>query len=91
MPTELPIPKAVNRRNLVIREVCDRHGNVLDYLVVAHDGSPESMIQAAKRVSERMFELFEDASNIASQILATDDVGVPRWSISPNFKLLTEI
>lgn len=78
-------------RNRVIRQVCDRYGNVLDYVVEGHDGSPEGMIAAAQRVSKQMFDLYEDASNIASQIVATDEHGRPRWSISPNFRVLTEI
>lgn len=78
-------------RNLVIRQVCDRHGAVLDHLVERHDGSPQDMIAAAERVSRRMFALYDDASNIASQIIATDETGIARWTISQNFRFIIEI
>lgn len=78
-------------RNLVIRQICNRYGEVVDHLVERHDGSPENMVAAAERVSRRMFELYDDASNINSPIVATDERGLPRWTISPNFRVITEL
>jgi len=78
-------------RNLVIRQVCSRYGEAFDHLVERHDGSPESMVAAAERVSRRMFELYDDASNINSRLVATDERGLPRWTISPNFRVITEL
>ncbi len=79
------------RRNFVIRQVRDRDGNVLDYLAEPHCGSIESITAAAQRLSDRMFLLFDDASNIESPILATDGDAVPRWSISPNFRIIEQL
>lgn len=79
-----------NRANLVIRQVCNRHGDVLDYLTEGYDGSQRDMIAAAKRLSERMFVLYDDVSNIASRIVATDEQGNARWTISQNFQIVIE-
>ena len=75
----------------VIRQVQDRAGHVLGYIAAKHDGTPVGMITAAKAVTDRMFWVFDDASNINSAIIATDASGVPRWMISPNFRFITEI
>jgi hypothetical protein len=91
MTQSQPIRISRRGRNLIIRQVCSRYGEVFDHLVERHDGSPEGMIAAADRVSQRMFELYDDASNIASQIVATDERGLPRWTISPNFRVITKL
>jgi len=90
MKNNLLTTKAASRRNLVIRQVCDRHGQVLDYLTAPHSGSMASIIAAAKQITDQMFLLFNDASNIESRIVATDDYGTPRWTISPNFQVIEE-
>ena len=86
-PTELVGWKPLT----IIRQVRDRAGHVLGYIAAKHDGTPVGMITAAKAVTDRMFMLFDDASNINSLIIATDAGGVPRWLISPNFRFITEI
>jgi hypothetical protein len=91
MPQSQPIRISRRRRNLVIRQVCSHYGQVFDHLVERHDGSPEGMIAAADRVSQRMFDLYDDASNIASQIVATDEHGRPRWTISANLRVITKL
>jgi hypothetical protein len=49
------------------------------------------MVAAARRVSDEMFLAFDEVSNINSAILATDGSGGPRWTISPNFRVIEEI
>ncbi len=77
--------------NIVIREACDRDGVVLGHLVASHDGTPEGIVAAARRATQRMFDTFADASNVNSRIIATDTTGRPRWSVSPNFAVLEEL
>ncbi len=80
-----------NYANVVIRKACDRNGNPIGTVIERHDGTPAGVIAAARRVSERMFIDYPDASNVQSRIGATDPDGAPRWSISPNFTHLAEI
>ena len=77
--------------NTVVRQACDRCGRVLGHFASAHDGTPEGMVAAARRVSDEMFLAFDEVSNINSAILATDETGAPRWTISPNFRVIEEI
>jgi hypothetical protein len=77
--------------NIVVRDVRDRDGYKLGRLVEAHDGTESGVIEAARRVSDRMFAEYSDASNIESRICATDTRGKPKWAISPNFNHLAEI
>lgn len=77
--------------NTVVRQACDRCGRVLGHFASAHDGTPEGMVAAAKRVSDEMFLAFDEVSNINSAILATDERGEPRWTISPNFRVIEEV
>ena len=84
------LPARHVRSNLTIRQVRTAGGILLGYLTERHDGSPESMLEAARRITEQMFRCFPDASNIQSLILATDRTGRPRWSISQNFRFITE-
>lgn len=85
------VERPVNVPNTVVRQACDRYGQVLGYFTTRYDGSPETMIAAAKRVTEAMFLAFDEVSNISSAILATDAAGQTRWTISPNFRVITEI
>lgn len=92
MTRSQPIIQITRRgRNLVIRRACSRHGEVLGHLVEHHNGSHAGMVAAAKRVSRRMFEWYDEASNINSQIVATDEHGLPRWTISPNFRVVSQL
>ena len=84
-------PASAYYRNVVIRQVCDYDGIALGVVVELHDGTPEGIIQAARRATERMFAEHSAASNIQSRMLASDSDGLPRWSISPNFQQLAEI
>ena len=77
--------------NVVIREACDRDGVALGHLVASHDGTPEGIVAAARRATQRMFNTFADASNVNSRIIATDATGRPRWSVSPNFQVIEEL
>jgi len=77
--------------NVVIREACDRDGIVLGHLVASHDGTPEGIVAAARRATQRMFDAFADVSNVNSRIIATDASGRPRWSVSPNFAVIEEL
>ncbi|MCL4198915.1 MAG: hypothetical protein KJZ69_15615 [Phycisphaerales bacterium] len=77
--------------NVVIREACDRDGIVLGHLVASHDGTPEGIVAAARRATQRMFDAFTDASNVNSRIIATDASGRPRWGVSPNFQVIEEL
>ncbi len=77
--------------NIVIREACDRDGVVLGHLVASHDGTPDGLVAAARRATQRMFAAFADACNVNSRIIATDGSGRPRWSLSPNFALIEEL
>ncbi|MCC7193498.1 MAG: hypothetical protein IT444_12020, partial [Phycisphaeraceae bacterium] len=73
MTRSQPIIQITRRgRNLVIRQVCSRYGEVIDHLVERHNGSPVGMVAAAERASRRMFERYDEASNINSPIVATD-------------------
>jgi len=91
MNTTITNIRACGLKNTVIRQICDRHANVIIYLAERHDGTPQGMLEAAKRVSRRMFDTFDDASNIESMIIATDADGKARWSISQNFRIVTEL
>jgi hypothetical protein len=77
--------------NIVVRDVRDRDGYKLGRLVEAHDGTESGVIEAARRVSDRMFAEYSDASNIESRMCATDTTGKPKWAVSPNFLHLAEI
>lgn len=77
--------------NVVIRKACDRDGIVLGHLVASHDGTPEGIVAAARRATQRMFDAFADVSNVSSRIIATDASGRPRWTVSPNFAVIEEL
>jgi hypothetical protein len=77
--------------NVVVRDVRDRDGHKLGRLIEPHDGTESGVIAAAKRVSDRMFVEYSDASNIESRLCATDASGKPKWAVSPNFLHLAEI
>ncbi|GEM_PF-2383121 len=77
--------------NIIIREACDRDGVVLGHLVTSHDGTPEGIVAATRRATQRMLDAFADACNVNSRIIATDAAGKPRWSVSPNFAVLEEL
>jgi hypothetical protein len=83
--------RPVARRNLVVRDVCDRNGNRLGTLVERHDSTEAGIIAAAQRATDQMYADYPEASNIQSRIGATDATGKPKWSISPNFSHLAEI
>lgn len=85
------VRKLLSYRNVVIRQVCDCDGNALGVVVELHDGTPEGIIHAARRATERMFAQYPVASNIQSRILASDSDGLPRLCISPDFQQLAEI
>ncbi|SRR5579884_3267600 len=82
---------SVRYRNVVIRQVCDREGNVIGVIGETHDGTPEGIIHGASKATEQMFAQYDCASNIQSRMIASDSNGLPRWSISPNFQHLAEI
>lgn len=84
-------PKGKVAANAVIRQARDRAGLVLGHIAAKHDGTPAGMIAAARHVSDEMFIAFDDASNINSTILATDETGAVRWTISPNFRFIEEV
>ena len=84
VPTTVPA-------NLVIRQVCDSDAVCQGYESMRYDGTPEDAIRVAEIVSNRVFEKYEDASNIQSAIIATNENGKPRWAIWPNFKGMEEI
>ena len=77
--------------NTVVRQARDRSDRVLGHITARHDGTTEGMVAAAKRASDRMFLAFDEVSNINSEIVATDEIGAPRWTISPNFRVIEEI
>ena len=77
--------------NVLVRDVRDRDGCKLGRILEQHDGTEAGMIEAARRVSDRMFVEYSDASNIESRMCATDARGKPKWAISPNFNHLAEI
>ncbi len=92
MARSQPIIQITRRgRNLVIRQVCSRQGEVIDHLAERHDGTPVGMVAAASRASRRMFERYDEASNINSPIVATDEHGLLRWAISPNFRVVSQL
>ena len=77
--------------NVVVRDVRDRDGYKLGKILEQHDGTESGVIEAARRVSDRMFAEYSDASNIESRMCATDASGKPKWAVSPNFLHLAEI
>jgi hypothetical protein len=78
-------------RNIVVRDVRDRNGMRLAALAAHHDGTAAGIVSTARRLTDRMYAEFPEASNIESRIAATDNVGKPNWVISPNFNHLAEI
>ena len=76
--------------NTVIRQARDRDGRLLGHFASKHDGTPAGIVAAAKHVSDEMFLTLNDVSNINSAILATDETGAARWTISPNFRHIEE-
>ncbi|MCL4199556.1 MAG: hypothetical protein KJZ69_18835 [Phycisphaerales bacterium] len=89
--TRITRRRSATAPNIVIREACDRDGIVLGHLVASHDGTPESIVAAARRATQRMFDAFADVSNVSSRIIATDASGRPRWGVSPNFQIIEEL
>ncbi len=77
--------------NLVVRDVRDFEGHSIAVLTEPYDGTESGAIEAARRVSERMFREYPRASNIESRIGATDEQGNPKWAISPNFRSISEV
>lgn len=77
--------------NVVIRDVRDRDGHRLGRVIEPHDGTESAVIAAARRVTERMFAEYFDASNVESRICATDSNGKLKWAISPNFAHIAEV
>jgi hypothetical protein len=78
--------------NTVVREVCNDDGRRLGMLSGQYDGTPEDMVRVAQLVTDQMFDEYgADCSNMESGIVATDESGVPKWKISPNFRHVEEI
>lgn len=81
----------LDRTNIVVRDVRGRGGISVCVIVARHDGTAAGIIASARKITYRMYADYPEASNIQSRIVATDDTGKPRWSISPNFLHLAEI
>jgi|GEM_PF-2906138 len=77
--------------NTVFRIVRDSEGELLDILAYKYDGSKESAIKAAEKVTHQMYAFYPDASNIESIIGASDADGYPKYTISPNFRHIADV
>jgi hypothetical protein len=90
---DAPTPPATRnpRANVVIRDVRDRDGNKLGDIIEPYDGTETGARKAAERASNRMWDGYQDASNIQSRIGATDENGRPKWAISPNFAHISPV
>ena len=82
------MPKLIN---VVIRDVRDRYGHRLARLTQPHDCTEAGILDAARTVTEQMFALYFDASNVESRMCATDANGKVKWAISPNFLHIAEV
>jgi hypothetical protein len=86
------LTKRKNAPNTVVRQVCNQDGRQLGMLSGQYDGTPEDMVRVAQLITDQMYDEYgADCSNMESGILATDETGVPRWKISPNFRHVEEI
>jgi len=86
------LTKRKSAPNTVVRQVCNDDGRQLGVLSGQYDGTPEDMVRVAQLITDQMFDEYgADCSNMESGIVATDESGVPRWKISPNFRHVEEI
>src|SRR5208337_2902097 len=80
------LAKTKTAPNTVVREVCDMEGRRIGFVSGKYDGTPEDMVRVAQQITDQMFDEYgSDCSNMESLIMATDESGVPKWTISPNF------
>lgn len=77
--------------NKVMREARDADGNKLGTLSASYDGTPEDAVAKARQISKEMSEKWPEASNIQSQIGATDEKGDAKFTISQNFKVVDAV
>lgn len=75
----------------VIRWVMDREGNKLGTLMVGYDGTPEDARAKAIELTESADWLYPEISHIESQNGATDLLGKPKFKISGNFEIVTDV
>ncbi len=94
-PAAAPAPSNVAQKpkhaNMVIRQVRDRNGTMLGTVMEPYDGTIEGARKAAEAVTQRMYYEYPDAGNVASRMGATDELGNPKWAISPNFAYIDPV
>ena len=78
--------KLSERKSMVIRDVCDHHGNHIATLIHRYDGTPDIAAAAAEAIDRHMSLYYPEASDVKSRIVATDETGQVRWAISPDGK-----
>ena len=84
-------PKGSFRPDVVFRDVRDSLGVRITILSVPYNGTCEDAIQKARLITDYMSQNYWDASNIESQIGATDASGFPKYVIAPNFNTIAEV
>jgi N12 class adenine-specific DNA methylase/predicted RNA methylase len=76
--------------NTVFRELRDSNSRLLGFVTEPYDGTKKGAIEAAKRITDRADEL-GDWSNVNSRIGATDENSAPKFTVSPNFKNVSDV
>lgn len=77
--------------SVVFRQAMDDQSNFLGYVYEKYDGTKEDARRVAAKITEKMYNIFPDVSNMASRIGATDENGNPKFTISPNFKHVRDV
>jgi len=77
--------------NTVFRIAITNDGNMIGVVLKKFDGTIEHAIMVAQEISIDMFNNYPDASNIQSFIGIVDREGKFKKTISPNFKIVTDI
>lgn len=79
-----------SKPNHVYREVISYDGKHLGMTEAQYDGTKEGVVKAAKEATREMYEKYDEASNINSRMIASGKDGRPKYSISPNYKHVSE-
>ncbi len=79
--------------NAVVWQMRDREGRIVGYLSRPYDGTPEDAVQAwyALHDENKRVAWAYDVSGINSAVVATGPTGRPRYEISWNGRVVTEL
>lgn len=84
-------PQIIFIPNTVFRVARTNDGNMIGVILKKFDDTIEDAIKVAQEISTDMFNKYPYASNIQSFIGIVDQKGKFKRTISPNFKIVTDV